>query len=665
MLGELETINDEPALARWLSDSSNEGKVVHTQLEASDRVIARVTDGIYRQPASALRELISNAWDADATNVTILTDAPRFSRVYVRDDGSGMSYETLSRLLKNIGGSAKRREDGKNLGITSAKDAERTPGGRSIIGKIGIGLFSVSQLCRRFEIITKTAGTNYRLLAEIKLRVYDDSVADYPERDDDDMFVTGDVIIRREHTDDVDAHGTDIIMDDIKPRVREILKSADRWRSVKEREDAKAAGDLDTYNSMRVTAPVYHAGYIEALKKSDGQPVVLDIKPNLPWSPEDPAGIRMAKLMDAVEGEFTRLDRPDLAGTLDTYLEMIWTLGLCAPVGYVEKHPFDLTADDKVKVFWINKERGKGIELPLEGSKTIRETVHERAPGNPVFNDGSDPLGRFTVIIDGVELKRPIRFHHRQTDRRGLEHAIMFVGKFAPDLSKISATRRGGDLSLDGYLYWTGRVIPKENNGVLVRIRGTSGAVFDETFFKYQVSEQTRLRQISSEIFVHEGLDAALNIDRESFNFSHPHLQLVSVWLHNSIRQLTNRLKDEAAKLRNGKQQSELSRSHDVVTLAADRVWRERHGDAPPPDVVMVDKSSDALSVRESGSYPIVREELPYGNLKSVEERQTREVQSTALVQVLTAYGVLENLTFEEQKALIAAVFGIFVGGND
>lgn len=144
-------IDRGPELAGWLGDPANEGKVVQTRLQASDRVIARVTDGIYRQPAAALRELISNAWDADASSVTILTDAPRFSRIYVRDDGIGMTHETLSRLLKHIGGSPKRRDEGRKLGISSETDIERTPGGRLLIGKIGIGLFSISQLARRFQ----------------------------------------------------------------------------------------------------------------------------------------------------------------------------------------------------------------------------------------------------------------------------------------------------------------------------------------------------------------------------------------------------------------------------------------------------------------------------------------------------------------------------------
>ena len=63
------------------------------------------------------------------------------------------------------------------------------------------------------------------------------------------------------------------------------------------------------------------------------------------------------------------------------------------------------------------------------------------------------------------------------------------------------------------------KIVPKETAGVLIRIRGASGTLFDPTFLNYQVSEQTRLRQITVEIFVREGLDSAINIDRESFSF--------------------------------------------------------------------------------------------------------------------------------------------------
>src|SRR5262245_59864694 len=139
-------VEDERELVREIRDSHSSDQVVSTRLKTDERVIARVTDGIYRQPGSALRELISNAYDADASRVVLKTDAPRFERISIEDDGHGMTPEALAHLLLHIGGSAKRNELGADLGITAQADPSRSPGGRKLIGKIGIGLFSVSQL---------------------------------------------------------------------------------------------------------------------------------------------------------------------------------------------------------------------------------------------------------------------------------------------------------------------------------------------------------------------------------------------------------------------------------------------------------------------------------------------------------------------------------------
>lgn len=57
--------------------------------------------------SSAIRELISNAYDADAENVYVETDVPRFNSMTIRDDGCGMSVDTLVNMLRHIGGSAK------------------------------------------------------------------------------------------------------------------------------------------------------------------------------------------------------------------------------------------------------------------------------------------------------------------------------------------------------------------------------------------------------------------------------------------------------------------------------------------------------------------------------------------------------------------------------
>ena len=92
-------------------------------LTTDDRVLARVTDGIYRQPASAIRELIVNAYDADATEAVVLTDAPRYSQILVRDNGNGMTAGVLVNLIQHIGGSANERLRGN----VSASPIRKTP----------------------------------------------------------------------------------------------------------------------------------------------------------------------------------------------------------------------------------------------------------------------------------------------------------------------------------------------------------------------------------------------------------------------------------------------------------------------------------------------------------------------------------------------------------
>lgn len=172
--GKPQEMHGEAELAAYLRSSVGSENVASATLRTDERVIARVTDGIYRQPGSALRELISNAYDADATRVVITTDAPRFDRIVVEDNGHGMTPEMVAHLLFHIGGSAKRNEEGKAFGITAADDPLRSPKGRRLIGKIGIGLFSVSQLTHSFQIITKVKGDTFRTVATVALKQYQD-----------------------------------------------------------------------------------------------------------------------------------------------------------------------------------------------------------------------------------------------------------------------------------------------------------------------------------------------------------------------------------------------------------------------------------------------------------------------------------------------------------
>jgi hypothetical protein len=242
---------------------------------------------------------------------------------------------------------------------------------------------------------------------------------------------------------------------------------------------------------------------------------------------------------------------------------------------------------------------------------------------------------------------------------------MLFVGRYTPNLASVKSDVRGGKLSLEAYLFWNSKIVPKENNGALVRIRGASSGVFDTTFFKYQVSEQTRLRQITTELFIRSGLDAALNIDRESFNFAHPHVQLVSQWLHKSIRQLTNKHKDLSKRARAEKNEAQAEQVRDALTVHSETIWNSRRIGDPLPEITVAQDKASAEKSRSDGFMTIVREDIPsLTGAMPAAERKDKEAQAKALMRVLDAYGVLDDRPYDEQQDIIDAIFKVFYAAN-
>ncbi len=115
-----------------------------------------------------------------------------------------MSPQVVAHLLLHIGGSAKRSEQGQELGVTAASDPTKSPNGRKLIGKIGIGLFSVSQLTHSFQIITKVKGDSFRTVATVALKQFSDEVIE-AQPDGDEEFESGKVNIWREPAADTEG----------------------------------------------------------------------------------------------------------------------------------------------------------------------------------------------------------------------------------------------------------------------------------------------------------------------------------------------------------------------------------------------------------------------------------------------------------------------------
>ena len=129
------------------------------QIKVHEKALAHLTRGLYRSPASAIRELISNAWDANATTVRITTNAPNFFQLSIDDDGDGFTRQEFENLMQGgIGNSQKRPQNTELLH------------GRAVIGRLGIGMLGIAQICGAFIITSKTqTGAGFKA----RVRLYD------------------------------------------------------------------------------------------------------------------------------------------------------------------------------------------------------------------------------------------------------------------------------------------------------------------------------------------------------------------------------------------------------------------------------------------------------------------------------------------------------------
>ncbi|WP_170878389.1 ATP-binding protein [Daejeonella lutea] len=121
-------------------------------------IVSVLSQSTYQNFPRALKELITNSYDADAKSVTIDIDLDT-ETVVIEDTGRGMSDKDFEFYLR-IAGKTRRKED--NL----------TPLGRPIIGQFGVGFLSVFPFFRNYSIESKRAGTSTKLHATIPLFKY-------------------------------------------------------------------------------------------------------------------------------------------------------------------------------------------------------------------------------------------------------------------------------------------------------------------------------------------------------------------------------------------------------------------------------------------------------------------------------------------------------------
>ena len=382
-------------------------------INVSAKIIADISSGIYRTPANAMKELISNSFDADARSVVITTDYPDFNVITVSDNGAGMTVQKFEEVMSHIGGSDKRAV-GEKVGYTKL--------GRPIIGKIGIGILAIAQISRKFTVISSTGEKPTRFEATIDLARFHEQEA-YKYNLPDKHVMIGEYDVESDIEEDESRSYTNIVLEDIEDGFRHRL--------------------LDVPDKS-----------IEGFKFKKGDPQTF------------------AAFADWMKTRRVR-DIPE-------YFRLLWELAIISPVPYLKNGP---------------------------------------VPDNDMINDIKKRLldYDFKVIVDGIPLLKPIEFPYEgELKKPYFDHKtyeIHFDEKVA-----------GSRLKFSGYIYHRNVAIyPPELRGLLIRIRNVGIGEYDKSFLNFPQSAGPIIPGMTGEIYVEEGLEDALNIDRNSFRETDPH----------------------------------------------------------------------------------------------------------------------------------------------
>jgi signal transduction histidine kinase len=151
-------------------------------------------------PIVAVSELVKNAYDADADNISVefsnlLSGIPTLTII---DDGEGMSFEDISQKWMMVG------TDNKVHNPFTSK-------GRRKLGEKGIGRFSVERLAKRLEIISSKHGDDFAIALSIDWDQYEIYEGEFPQ-------LTHKV---RKIPCDIENKGTRLILSDLRDKWRE------------------------------------------------------------------------------------------------------------------------------------------------------------------------------------------------------------------------------------------------------------------------------------------------------------------------------------------------------------------------------------------------------------------------------------------------------------
>ena len=142
------------------------------RMTLSLNVLRHLGFGLYSNIAAVLSEVVANAWDADAENVSISIDADD-GHVTIEDDGHGMTVDDANKKYLTVG--YERRNSESRSPVLK----------RPVMGRKGIGKLSLFSIARTVEVHSVKDGIKHGFVMdsdEIQAIIADGHEADYNPR---------------------------------------------------------------------------------------------------------------------------------------------------------------------------------------------------------------------------------------------------------------------------------------------------------------------------------------------------------------------------------------------------------------------------------------------------------------------------------------------------
>jgi hypothetical protein len=468
------------------------------EIKVSSKTLGHISAGLYRSTSGALKELISNAFDADADRVRISMNPPGFDVVSVADNGTGIHLQKFLALMNGQIGDSDKRVHGT---VSPAKQ-------RPIIGRIGIGLLAISQICHSFEIVSHHKSTKTAFRARVQLIDY--------------LRERIDVAETNKETYDIG-----------------------RFQMHKIDYNERMAG-------TRIIATELRRVFVERFRQ--------DYRP----------------LPEGFDEFYSEVAQVKSLRDLCEYWRTTWQIALAAPLPYYDGGPV----------------RGHVVD-PERQQKLLAYD--------------------FKVAIDLLPLQRPVLLPPLESDQPPIEDT---------SIAHISIHQEvdGTPLLGSGYLYSQGgkSIYPAELRGVLVRIKNVAIGQYDRNFLDYPINEGPRIGWVSGELSIDDGLEDALNIDRDSFNETHPHYLTVQKIVHTAFDEQVKRWIFTNAKARRQRKSESLA---DTKRLRVQELFSDLMPDGPiidhvpsfgEPDrdiPVKVDADVSRIAVNDAAGWPRARDQ--------------------------------------------------------